>query len=261
MPIVAVTDASRVPDGTACATDLEGLVAHLRAVRPGEDSVLVSHTERGEALARAARLACGERSVGLLHVPSTATAFFASIGAVRLLPQECLGLGGVVASILSSTMWTRVVLRRLGEPGTPVPTFSQRLRGAFPGARFVVDPVSGVVEPTKELVAPQGVIVLTASSAPATRPDSRIDLTAGGAYRYDLDLGSDGWRARRWTEATVLTRQVEDVVHHSLQPSSYAYYSTCAVCGRIAWGERCIFCQVPLLVRDDLAVQTIGGIQ
>jgi len=261
VPIIAVTDPSRVPDGTACATDLEGLVALVRSAGAGTDCVLVSHTEAGAALARAARLACGERTVGLLHVRSTATAFFAAVGAVRLLPQECLGLAGVVTSILSSTMWTRVVLGRLGEPGVPAPTTGQRLRGMFPGARFVVDPVSDVVEPTQDLLAPPGVIVVVASSVAGARPDSRTDLAAGGAYRYDLDLGPAGWRARRWTEATVLTRQIEDVVRHSLEPSSYAYYSTCAVCGRVAWGERCIFCQVPLLVRDDLAVQTIGGIQ
>lgn len=261
MPLIAVTDPSRVPDGTSCATELEGLVALLRAAGPGTDSVLVSHTAAGAALARAARLACGERSVGLLHVPSPATAFFATTGALRLLPQECLGLAGVVSSILASTMWTRVVLGRLGEPGAPEPTVGQRIRGVFPGARFVVDPVADVVEPVRELVAPAGVMVLVGSSPAGARPDPRVDLSAGGAYRFDIDLGEAGWRARRWTEATVLTRNVDDIVRHALQPSSYAYYSSCSACGRIAWGERCIFCQVPLLVRDDLAVQTIGGIQ
>lgn len=257
MPIVAVTDPSRVPDGTACADTVVGLVAHIRALGPQRDVLLVSHTQAGEALARSARLACGERTVGLLHVPMTATSFYVTAAALRMLPDEALGLASVVTTVLAGATWTRVLVSRLGEPETPAPSFGQRVRGAFPGARFVVDPVAGVITGEESLIAPPGVVLVEAHSEPL---DKTVDLAGSGAPQLRLELGA-AWRARRWAEVTVVTRGLDEIVSHTLHPHSFSYYSTCTACARTSWGERCLFCQVPLLVRDDFAIQNIGGIQ
>ncbi|MBO3088541.1 hypothetical protein [Cellulomonas dongxiuzhuiae] len=237
--------ASQVPEGTVLAApDAESVVARLLELGDAENVLVVATDRPGLEAARAARLVLGGERLGLLHHPVPPTASFVALAALRMLPPVALGLAPALLAAVTHDSRTAALVSSVSALDKPRPTMSLDLASRLPGSVFRVDWTAQTVTRSDAIDLPVGIAAVTTASE---RPVRDVDAAAWGPTQIQLDTDGAFWGAKRWFEATVLLRPLEETVGALVRPDVVAAAHRCASCGRHVAGDLCVFCQIPVL--------------
>ncbi len=254
VPVVAVGDPTRTPDGCLAApADPVEILDVLAGIPEDADVVLLASDPAASAAARSVRLALGEARLGVVDHDVPPTAFYVGATAVTALPDNALGLTPAVLAAVQDSATTRAVVSSVGRLSRPNPSLWQHVAGLWPATRFEVDERAGTVTRVAAGEVVDGRAVIVSSSDPPVQElderwaHSRVDIPGDGAR----------WGAKRWLETTVLHADLGDLVSQLLTPANLSEYPRCRSCSRIGLLGDCIFCRLPLPL--DALSGTPGG--
>ncbi|MDQ0426309.1 hypothetical protein [Cellulomonas iranensis] len=255
MTILALAPAHRLPSGTVVAEpDAESVVAALLALDPEAPVLVVADSTAGRDAARAARLVLGQERVGVLAHEVPPTAFFVAVAALQMLPDIALGLAPSVLEGLGEGVRTVALVSSVAALERPRPSVALDLASRLPGSVFRVDWTAQTISRDQALDLPAGVATIATASE---RPVVAAGLPQPAQAHVDLATDGAFWGAKRWYEATVVVRALEETVEERLSPSFVAAVPRCASCARLATGPSCLFCQIP--VPDGTVSVPTGG--
>lgn len=242
MSLLALAPADQVPEGTFTAqSDPESVVEAVLTLAGDEPVLAVVTDAPGRDAARAARLVLGATRLGIVEHVVPPTALFLSVAALRMIPPIALGLAPSVLDGIAQESSTVALLSSVTALERPRPSVAMDLASRLPGSVFRVDWGSQTIARESTLDLPSGVAVVTTSSE---RPVAEIGDVAAGATRLQLSTDGSFWGAKRWYEATVLRRTLEESVGARLSPSVVAATPRCLSCTRLVAGPHCVFCQI-----------------
>lgn len=253
MSVLALAPAGQVPEGTLTVeSDKESVVGAVLALSlQSDEPVLVVCTDGpGRDAARAARLVLGASRVGIVELTVPPTAFFVSVAALRMLPPVALALAPSVLAGIAQDTRTVALLSSVTALERPRPSVGMDLASRLPGSVFRVDWTSQTISRDASLDLPPGVAVVTTVSE---RPVVGSGEVSGGATHLQLATDGSFWGSKRWYEATVLLRTLEESVEARLSPSVIAVTPRCVSCTRLVAGPRCVFCQIEVPTGTDHA--------
>ncbi|GIG39067.1 hypothetical protein [Cellulomonas phragmiteti] len=244
MTVLALSPASQVPEGTVVAApDVESVVERLLELGDTEHVLVVAADRAGHEAARAARLVLGESRLGVLRHEAPPTAWFVAVAALRMLPPVALGLAPALLEAVARDSRTAALLSSVTGLERPRPSMGLDLASRMPGSVFRVDWSAQTVARGDALDLPAGLAAITAASE---RPVRELDDTAWGPTRIELSVDGTFWGAKRWFEATVLLRPLEETVDGLLRHDVVAAAERCVSCARHVAGDLCVFCQIPV---------------
>lgn len=242
MTVLVVAPATQVPEGTACASpDAESVVTQVLALGGAEPVLIVAADRAGEEAARAARLVLPDRGPGVLLHDAPPTAFFVAVAALRMLPPVALGMAPALLDAVAHDTRTAALVSSVAALRRPRPSVALDLASRLPGSVFRVDWTAQTVGRGQALDLPAGFAAITSAGE---RPV--VDGAGVGGTQVELTTDGSFWGAKRWYEATVLLRPLEDTVADQVRPDVVAALGRCASCGRPVAGDRCVFCQIPV---------------
>jgi hypothetical protein len=262
VPIIAIADQARVPGGVrSSAADRCAIADAIDDVPAGTEIVLVSSDPVGWQESRAIRLAFGQELIGLLRVDVPPTAFFLITAALAMLRDDQLGLASATAALASSVSSTQVLLSSVTSLDRPAPRFGQHLASMWPTTRYLVDWDTQSVARAQTVGSTAGIAAVIARSP---KSFAEVDERTWPAERVELVVGAAApWHASRWLEITTLRERLDEVIASVQHPEMTRALPTCRSCARLGWGERCVFCQLPLVDADmhaPVAVPSVGGL-
>ena len=260
MPIIAIADQVLVPGGVRSATaDCSEIAAAIDDVPAGAEIVLVSSDMIGWRESRAIRLAYGQERIGLLRVDVPPTAFFLVTAALAMLRDGQLSLASATAALTDSVSSTQVLLSSVTSLERPAPRFAQHLASLWPTTRYLVDWGMQSVSRARTVSPTAGLAVIVARSP---KGFGDVDEEAWPTERVELAVGrATPWHAARWLEVTTLRERLDDVIAAVQHPDQTQALPVCRSCARPGWGERCVFCQLPLTNSEMSGpVPSVGGL-
>lgn len=245
MTVLALVPASQAPEGTALAApDAESVVARLLELGDRQDVLVVATDAAGREAARAARLVLGGARLGLLVHEVPPTAGFVALAALRMLPTTALGLAPALLAAVAHDSRTAALVSSVAALERPRPSVGLDLASRVPGSVFRVDWTAQAVTRGDTIDLPGGIAAVTTASE---RPVRDVDRSAWGPTQVQLETDGAFWGAKRWLEATVLLRPLEETVGRVVRPDVVAAAARCVSCDRPVAADVCVFCQLPVL--------------
>jgi hypothetical protein len=262
VPIIAIADQARVPGGVrSSAADRCAIADAIDDVPAGAEIVLVSSDTVGWRESRAIRLGYGQERIGLLRVDAPPTAFFLVTAALAMLRDDQLGLASATAALASSVSSTQVLLSSVTSLERPAPGLGQHLASLWPTTRYLVDWDLQSVARAHTIGSTVGLAVVVARSP---KGFADVDERAWPAARVELVVGAAApWHASRWLEVTTLGERLDEVITSVQHPEMTQALPTCRSCARQGYGERCVFCQLPLSDSElpiPIPFPSVGGL-
>jgi len=225
----------------ASAVTTGDILGALASCPSGDVLVVVGGAETAHA-ARIALSSLRRPDVSLIEVAGPPTRRHAVRLGLELLWPAVYGFADAVMAAIDARCGTRVLLSSVTRLTDPNPGLVDHVASWLRGQYFDVDVDAREVRRTRtpELtLAPGDLGVLAAHGA---RPDD-LRLTSLPALRVEITgpWASAPWRAKQWTEVTVVRGSLADSVQLALTGSKAR---ACPSCARPVTGVHCRFCGI-----------------